>query len=211
MLPKILASTFGFKPKNCNMTLCFATNNAKKLKEVRAALEGLFEVSGLKEIGCEEDIPETQPTIEGNSRQKAEYVWKNYGISCFADDTGLEIPALNNEPGVYSARYAGPQRINVDNMNLVLKNLEGKADRKAHFKTVFTLILEGEEVQFTGIASGQIIETPRGEGGFGYDPIFLPDGYDQTFAEMDMELKNKISHRGKATQQLLSFLNQKQG
>lgn len=189
--------------------ICFATNNENKLKEVRAALSHLFTVKGLKDIGCEEDIPETEATIEGNSRLKAAYVWKNYGISCFADDTGLEVKALNNEPGVYSARYAGPQRSSLDNMNLVLQKLQHEEDRSAQFKTVFTLILDGEETQFTGIAPGTIIETPRGGRGFGYDPVFMPEGYTQTFAEMDMDLKNKISHRGKATQQLVAFLNQK--
>ena len=192
-------------------TLCFATNNLNKLKEVKKKLEGVYEVKGLKDIGCEEDIPETDPTIEGNSKLKAVYVWENYGISCFADDTGLEVVALNGEPGVYSARYAGPQRSPQDNMHLLIKNLAGKEDKSAQFKTVITLILDGEFHQFTGIIAGKIIDTPRGEGGFGYDPIFVPDGYEQTFAEMPLSLKNQISHRGLATQQLWDFLNQKEG
>ncbi len=186
--------------------LCFATNNEHKLKEVSAMLRSKFEVVGLKDIGCTEDIPETQATIEGNSAQKARYVKAHYGIDCFADDTGLEVIALNNEPGVFSARYAGPQRNSEDNIQLLLKNLADKADRSARFKTVFTLILSGEEHTFTGIVNGEIIKEKRGESGFGYDPIFVPEDYEKTFAEMSAEEKNEISHRGLAVAQLVDFL-----
>ena len=169
-------------------------------------LAGKFEVVGLKDIGCTEDIPETQATIEGNSAQKARYVKEHYGLDCFADDTGLEVAALNYEPGVFSARYAGPQRNSEDNIQLLLKNLANKADRSARFKTVFTLILNGEEHTFTGIVNGEIIKEKRGASGFGYDPIFVPVDYEKTFAEMTAAEKNKISHRGLAVAQLVDFL-----
>ncbi|WP_020528585.1 non-canonical purine NTP diphosphatase [Flexithrix dorotheae] len=186
--------------------ICFATNNENKLKEVKTLLAGKFEVVGLKEIGCEEDVPETQETIEGNSKQKAEYIWDNYKINCFADDTGLEVPALNNEPGVYSARYAGPQRDSKANINLLLQKLEGKTDRSARFKTVVSLVLDGKVEQFEGIVNGKIIAEETGTDGFGYDPVFVPEGFNQTFAEMTMEAKNKISHRGRAVRKLVDFL-----
>jgi len=187
-------------------TICFATNNAHKLEEVRSLLAGKYKVVGLQEIGCHEDIPETQATIEGNSAQKAHYVKSNYKQDCFADDTGLEVPALNNEPGVYSARYAGPQRNSEDNIQLLLQNLKDKVDRSARFKTVITLILNGQEHTFTGIINGRITEQKHGEKSFGYDPIFIPEGYNQTFAEMTSAEKNKISHRGLAVAQLIDFL-----
>jgi len=161
----------------------------------------------LKDIGCFEDIPETQDTIKGNAIQKAEYIKQHYGYDCFADDTGLEAEELNNEPGVYSARYAGEQRDAEDNMNLLLKNLSGKANRKAQFKTVIALHLNGELKTFAGICKGEITKLKHGEKGFGYDPIFKPDGYEHTFAEMDLTLKSAIGHRGKAVNQLVSFLN----
>ena len=187
-------------------TICFATNNANKLEEIQQMLGTSFEIKGLKDIGCEEDIPETSPTIEGNSRLKAQYVWEKYGISCFADDTGLEVHALNGEPGVYSARYAGPQRNSNDNIDLLLKNLADKQDRSAQFKTVMTLILNGEEQQFEGIAKGTILHERTGAKGFGYDPVFQPEGYASSFAEMTMDEKNAISHRGKSVRKLVAYL-----
>ncbi|UZR93247.1 non-canonical purine NTP diphosphatase [Chondrinema litorale] len=187
-------------------SICFATNNPHKLKEIQEILADKFQIVSLKEIGCEEDIPETQPTIEGNSEQKAQYVKDHYQIDCFADDTGLEVIALNNEPGVYSARYAGPQRNSDDNIALVLKNLESKTDRSAQFKTVITLIYKGETKAFEGIVKGEITDKPTGTNGFGYDPVFKPEGYDRTFAELSSEEKNKISHRGLAVEKLVAYL-----
>ena len=189
------------------MKLVFATNNANKLKEVQALLPETIELLSLKEIGCNEDIPETQPTIEGNAIQKALYISENYGYDCFADDTGLEIDALDSAPGVYSARYAGNHRDANDNMNKVLKNLEKQADRSAQFKTVIALHLKDKVYTFTGLCKGEVTAEKHGEKGFGYDPIFKPNGYEQTFAQMDLELKNQIGHRGRAVQQLVEFLN----
>ncbi|MBV7267771.1 non-canonical purine NTP diphosphatase [Winogradskyella luteola] len=189
------------------MQLVFATNNHNKLKEVQSLVPKHIKLLSLADILCTEDIPETQPTIEGNAIQKAEYVKANYGYDCFADDTGLEVEALNGEPGVYSARYAGPQRNAEDNMNKLLSELENKHSRKAQFKTVIALHLNGKLETFTGICKGEITTKKQGDKGFGYDPIFKPDGYDQTFAEMDLELKNKIGHRGKAVTQLIQFLS----
>lgn len=186
--------------------LCFATNNQHKIQEVRAHLGPDFQLLGLEEIGCQEELPEEQPTLEGNSFQKAEYVFKNFGISCFADDTGLEVEALHGAPGVYSARYAGGQRSAEDNMQLLLKNLAGSQNRKARFRTVITLIMPEFTRQFEGIVNGQIIHERRGSGGFGYDPIFLPEGYNKTLAEMNMEEKNAISHRARAVNRLVEFL-----
>lgn len=189
------------------MQLVFATNNLNKLKEVQALIPSQIKLLSLNDIGCLEDIPETQHTIEGNAVQKAEYIKTQYGYDCFADDTGLEVDALNGEPGVYSARYAGAQRNADDNMNLLLKKLNDKDNRKAQFKTVITLHLNGNIQTFTGICRGEITLQKSGKEGFGYDPIFKPNGYEQTFAEMNLELKNKIGHRGKAVNQLVSFLN----
>jgi len=186
--------------------LCFATNNKHKIDEVRAHLGPDFQLAGLAEIGCKDELPEEQPTLEGNSFQKAEYVYKNFGVSCFADDTGLEVEALNGAPGVISARYAGDQRNAADNMKLLLKNLSDSHNRKARFRTVITLITPALTRQFEGIVSGQIINEYRGSGGFGYDPIFLPDGYNKTLAEMSMEEKNTISHRARAVNKLVEFL-----
>ncbi|WP_040250405.1 non-canonical purine NTP diphosphatase [Psychroserpens mesophilus] len=188
------------------MQLVFATNNLNKLKEVQSLIPKHIKLLSLKDIGCFEDLPETQLTIEGNAIQKAEYIKEHYGFDCFADDTGLEIKALNNEPGVYSARYAGEQRDANDNMNQLLRNLEEKAHRIAQFKTVIALHLHGELETFTGICKGEITQTKHGQGGFGYDPIFKAEGYDKTFAEMSLEEKNKIGHRGKAIQKLIDFL-----
>lgn len=190
------------------MQLVFATNNANKLKEVQALVPERIELLSLKDIGCFEDIPETQNTIEGNAIQKAKYIKEHYGLDCFADDTGLEVVALNNEPGVFSARYAGEQRDANDNMDLLLKNLMDKPNRNAQFKTVIALHLNGTLNTFSGICKGEIIETKIGNKGFGYDPIFKPETYDQTFAEMPLDLKNKIGHRGKAVAQLIAYLTQ---
>lgn len=190
------------------MKIVFATGNPNKVREVNQMLDDSIEIQSLKDIGCTEDIPETQPTIEGNAIQKAEYVVENYKVDCFSEDTGLEVAALNNEPGVYSARYAGPQKNAEDNMNLLLQNLSEQQNRKARFKTVIALYLNGKMHTFEGIAEGQILTARKGEGGFGYDPIFLPDGYDKTFAELDKDEKNKISHRGKAVRKLIAFLKE---
>lgn len=192
------------------MKLCFATHNQHKLEELRHMLEGQFEVVGLDELGCHEEIPEEQDTLDGNAFQKAEYVWEHYGVSCFADDTGLEVTALDGAPGVYSARYAGPEKDSGANMQKLLKDLKGKTDRSAQFRTVVALILNGERHQFEGIVKGSIREESSGTKGFGYDPIFQPDNYSITFAEMPLAEKNKISHRGRAMQQLFQFLTQKQ-
>ncbi|OHX67511.1 non-canonical purine NTP diphosphatase [Flammeovirga pacifica] len=186
--------------------ICFATNNPNKLKEIQRQLEGQYQVVSLKEIGCNEELPETQETLEGNSAQKAQYVWDNYQVSCFADDTGLEINALDGAPGVYSARYAGPQRSSDDNMNLVLENLKTQSDRSARFRTVITLVWNGEIQQVDGIAEGDIIKERTGDDGFGYDPIFKPTGYTKTFAQISADEKNKISHRGKAVEKLITLL-----
>ena len=194
------------------MTLCFATNNQHKLEEVLAGLGSTITIQTLNDIGCTEELPETTGTIPGNSRQKAEYVYKNYGISCFADDSGLEVDALHGEPGVDSAHYSG-SRDHQQNIAKLLRNLQGQSNRKARFRTVFTLILHGRnagpiEHQFEGIVDGQIIDSPRGNGGFGYDPVFVPDGFDQTFAEMSLTEKNKISHRARALAKLTDYLKE---
>lgn len=189
------------------MKLVFATNNTNKVKEVQSLLPDHISILSLKDINCEEDIPETQPTIEGNAIQKAQYVKEHYGYDCFADDTGLEVHALNGEPGVFSARYAGPQRNADDNMNKLLNELQNKEDRSAHFKTVVALILNGQQYTFEGICNGTIIKEKRGEKGFGYDPIFIADGFTETFAQISLEEKNRVGHRGKAVQKLIDFLN----
>ncbi len=188
------------------MQLVFATNNLNKLKEVQALLPPTITLLSLKDIGCTEDIPETQPTIEGNAIQKTRYVKGKYGYDCFADDTGLEVNALNGAPGVYSARYAGEQRDSNDNMSKLLNELQTQNDRTAQFKTVVALHLQDELKTFTGICEGTITKEKKGNKGFGYDPIFQPKGYTETFAEMDLELKNTIGHRGKAVKRLVDFL-----
>lgn len=187
--------------------IVFATSNPNKIREVKALLENKFEIIGLKDIGCHEDVPETQATIEGNALQKARYVSENYNVNCFSEDTGLEIEALNNEPGVYSARYAGPQRDSNDNMNLVLEKLKDQSNRKARFKTVIALIIDGNEHTFEGIVNGEIALVKTGSDGFGYDPIFLPEGQKRSFAEMTKDEKNVISHRGRAVKKLIHFLS----
>lgn len=189
------------------MQLVFATNNLNKLNEVQKLIPDTIQLLSLKDIGCFEDIPETQDTIEGNAIQKAEYVKQHYGYDCFADDTGLEVEALQGAPGVFSARYAGPQRDANDNMDKLLLNLKDKPNKNAHFKTVIALVLNGTLNTFTGICEGCITETKYGDSGFGYDPIFKASGYDKTFAEITLEEKNSIGHRGKAVSQLISFLN----
>ena len=187
-------------------TLCFATNNSHKLEEIKAILGNSFELLSLNDIYCQEELPETGNTLEANSLQKAKYLYDNYNVDCFADDTGLEVHALGGEPGVYSARYAGEQRSHADNINLLLKNLVNKSDRSARFRTVITLIQNGNITQFEGIVNGKIIDELKGTQGFGYDPTFIPEGYDRTFAEMDLIEKGEISHRGRAFQQLVAFL-----
>ncbi|APX99925.1 non-canonical purine NTP diphosphatase [Lacinutrix venerupis] len=189
------------------MQLVFATNNLNKLKEVQSLIPKHIKLLSLKDIGCFEDVPETQNTIKGNAIQKAEYIKTHYGYDCFADDTGLEVESLNNEPGVFSARYAGPQRNANDNMDLLLKNLAKKTNRNAQFKTVIALHLNNKLETFTGICKGEITQIKKGEKGFGYDPIFMPNGYTETFAEIDLNLKNKIGHRGNAVLKLVAFLN----
>lgn len=189
------------------MQLVFATKNLNKLKEVQNLMPKHIKLLNLADIGCSEDIPETQMTIEGNAIQKAKYIKTHYGYDCFADDTGLEVSALNGEPGVYSARYAGEHCNANDNMNKLLNALGKKPNRTAQFKTVIALHLNNTLEVFTGICKGEIIKTKRGESGFGYDPIFQPIGYGQTFGEMELELKNRIGHRGKAVNKLIAFLN----
>lgn len=186
--------------------LVFATNNEHKTAEIRLALSGKYEVLNLQDIGCEEDIPETAETFEGNASLKSKYVVENFKLDCFADDSGLEVTALNNEPGIYSARYSG-SRDSLENIQLVLQKLEGQTNRKARFKTVISLMLNGENHIFEGVINGKITEGLSGSKGFGYDPIFQPDGYDITFAEMDMSEKNKISHRAIALNKMIEFLN----
>ena len=191
------------------MKIVFATGNPNKLREVKQLLEPNFTIVSLKEIGCVEDIPETQPTIEGNAIQKAVYVKEHYGLDCFAEDTGLEIDALGGEPGVYSARYAGPEKNAQANIKLVLQKLNGEKNRKARFKTVVALILDNNTHTFEGIVEGKIASHPSGDKGFGYDPIFFPEDSDLTFAQMSAEAKNQISHRAKAIEKLTRFLNAK--
>ena len=189
------------------MQLVFASNNKNKIKEIQQLVPEHITILSLEDIECNVDIPETANTIEGNAILKANYVTQHYGYPCFADDSGLEIDALNGEPGVYSARYAGAQRSDEDNMNKVLNQLENESNRKANFKTVIALNINGEQHLFTGIINGTIITEKKGTNGFGYDPIFIADGYAQTFAELTLEEKSTISHRGKAVKQLITFLN----
>ena len=184
----------------------FATNNAHKLKEVTAILGNRIELLSLKDIHCYTDIPETADTLEGNALLKAQYIYENYQMDCFADDTGLEVEALNGEPGVYSARYAGDIHNSEANMLKLLHNMENKENRQAQFRTVISLILDETEYQYEGIIKGKIITEKRGSSGFGYDPIFIPKGYDKTFADLGDEIKNKISHRAQAVNKLCKFL-----
>lgn len=191
------------------MKLVFATNNEHKLKEISQLLDGKHEIVSLSEIDCHDDIPEDHDTLEGNALQKARYIKEHFGYDCFADDTGLEIEALDNRPGVYSARYAGPAKDSRENMMKVLREMEGVTNRNACFRTVIALILDGQEHLFEGRVDGKILTEQHGEAGFGYDPIFQPEGFQVSFAEMPMDEKNKISHRGRATQELVEFLRMK--
>lgn len=186
--------------------IIFATNNAHKLGEVQALLGDAFRLVTLRECGITEDIPETAPTLEGNALQKARYVYERTGKSCFADDTGLEVEALGGAPGVHSARYATDGHDFEANNRLLMHNLEPHSNRKADFRTVIALILDGEEFLFEGRVDGVIAQTPSGNGGFGYDPLFIPEGYEVTFADMSGEQKNAISHRGRAVAKLVEFL-----
>jgi XTP/dITP diphosphohydrolase len=187
--------------------IVFATHNSNKIKEIQAQLIDSYKLIGLTELGLHEDIPETAATFEGNALLKAQYVWDKFGISCFADDSGLEVEALGGEPGVYSARYAGLQKIDDNNIALLLKNLANITNLNAQFHTTIALVLNGESHYFEGIIKGEIVRERRGANGFGYDPIFIPKGYDRTFAEMDLVEKNKISHRARAVAKLIEFLN----
>ena len=188
--------------------MIFATNNAHKLQEVSAMLGGKIELKSLRDVGCTDDIPETADTLEGNALMKARYIYERYGTDCFADDTGLEVAALNGAPGVYSARYAGPGHDSEANMQKLLTELEGKSDRRAQFRTVIALIKEGKEYLFEGIVTGSILEEREEGEGFGYDPIFRPDGYEHSFARLGDEVKNRISHRARAVEKLVEFLKQ---
>ena len=190
-------------------TLIFASNNAHKLGEIRNLLDNIIEIQSLKDINLEGDIPETSNTLEGNATQKAEWIYSRIGQDCFADDTGLEVEALDGAPGVYSARYAGEGCSFADNVNKLLKAMDGKTNRKARFRTVICLIENGKKNYFEGIVNGTIVEKGSGNMGFGYDPIFVPDGYNISFAEMPLDEKNKISHRGLATQKLVEYLKNK--
>lgn len=190
------------------MRLVFATNNEHKIHEIKKLLGNSIELLSLKDIDCEEDIPEDQQTLEGNAAQKSFFIYNKYGVNCFADDTGLEIEALNGAPGVYSARYAGVERNAQNNMDLVLDKLSIIKNRKARFRTVISLVIDGHETQFEGVVEGHILKEKRGHTGFGYDPIFQPEESDLSFAQMPLEQKNKISHRGRAVQKLVKYLTQ---
>lgn len=190
-------------------TLVFATGNPHKAAEVSEILQGLYTIKSLSDIGCTEDIPETEPTFTGNALLKARYVLDHYQLDCFAEDTGLEVDTLGGDPGVLSARYAGANKSPEANMQLLLRKLQGQHNRGAQFRTVIALLMHGEEHLFEGIIRGHITESPAGESGFGYDPIFIPDGYDRTFAQMSSAEKHAISHRGKAVQKLLHYLRTK--
>ncbi|MCB0494934.1 MAG: non-canonical purine NTP diphosphatase [Cyclobacteriaceae bacterium] len=190
------------------MKLCFATNNAHKLRELRQLVAPEIELLSLEDIGCSDEIPETGNTLQENALQKAEFIKQKYGISCFADDTGLEVAYLNGAPGVYSARYAGEPSDSIKNVELLLTNLEGAPDRSAQFRTVIALLIDNAPpVYFEGTVKGEITQNPRGESGFGYDPVFIPNGFRHTFAEMTPQQKNKISHRAIAVEKLVHFLS----
>lgn len=188
------------------MELVFATNNVNKLEEVRSLMGKKIKLLSLNDIGCKEELPETSDTLPGNAFQKAEYIYEKYGKNCFADDTGLEVDVLNGAPGVFSARYAGESKSSEANIEKLLFEMQGKSDRKARFKTVIALIIDGERKSFEGVVDGSILEKNYGSKGFGYDPVFVPEGYASTFAEMDLSEKNKISHRGIAIKKLTDFL-----
>ena len=197
-----------FKPTFASMIqLVFATNNPHKAREIEQILGGGYQVKTLKDIGCLEDIEETADTLEGNALLKARYVKEKYGYNCFSEDTGLEVEALRGAPGVHTARYAGEQRDPADNIRLLLQNLEGHDNRLARFRTIIALIINDQEILFEGICPGRIAAQPSGTGGFGYDPVFIPEGYEETFAELGDEVKNQISHRAKATEKLVKHLS----
>lgn len=193
------------------MKIVLASNNKHKLEEMRAILGEKIEIVSLSDINCHDEISEEQDTIEGNALQKARYIHDKFNVDCFADDTGLEVECLNGEPGVYSARYAGEHPTFDDNISKLLANMEGKTNRNAKFRTAIALILDGKEYIFEGEVRGSITKEYRGHNGFGYDPVFLPDGFSKTFAELDAETKNKISHRGNAAKKLAEFLNKQYG
>jgi XTP/dITP diphosphohydrolase len=189
------------------MKLVFATHNKNKFREVKSMMPDHINLLSLDDIDCQDDIPETATTIEGNALLKSRFIKKNYKIDCFADDTGLEVEALNNAPGVYSARYAGPDCKAEDNISKLLSELDQLTNRKARFKTAISLSIDEKEIMFLGICNGKIIESPRGNMGFGYDPIFQPDGFESTFSEMLLEQKSEIGHRGKAIRKLIEYLS----
>lgn len=191
------------------MKLVFATNNPNKLAEIRMLVPSSIEILSLKDINCNEELPETSDTLEDNAAQKAYFVFDNYGYNCFADDTGLEIEALDGRPGVHSARYAGDDCVAEDNMQKVLGEMQGEDNRDACFRTIISLVIDGKEFQFEGQVDGQIIPEKWGDKGFGYDPIFLPDGFEESFAQMSVQRKNEISHRGLAVKQLIEFLKKR--
>ncbi len=191
------------------MKLVFATNNPNKLAEIRMLVPSSIEILSLKDINCNEELPETSDTLEDNAAQKAYFVFDNYGYNCFADDTGLEIEALDGRPGVHSARYAGDDCVAEDNMQKVLGEMQGEDNRDACFRTIISLVIDGKEFQFEGQVDGQIIPEKWGDKGFGYDPIFLPDGFKESFAQMSVQRKNEISHRGLAVKQLIEFLKKR--
>lgn len=186
--------------------LVFATQNKNKVEEIQQQVQGYYEVESLLDLGWTEELEESQETLEGNASQKVQFVYRKFNCNAFADDTGLEVEALNGRPGVYSARYAGPQKSFEDNMNKILEELNGLSNRRAQFRTVIALVLDGKEYFFEGICKGRIAETKKGDKGFGYDPVFIPDGEERSFAEMSMAEKAAIGHRGKAVQLLLDFL-----
>ena len=189
------------------MKIVFATHNKNKFHEVKSMMPDPIELMSLDDIDCFDDIPETASTIEGNALLKSRYIRKNFGINCFADDTGLEVDALDNAPGVFSARYAGPDCNAEDNISKLLSELNGIKNRSARFKTAISLSIEDREIMFVGICNGRIIDAPRGNLGFGYDPIFQPEGFEITFAEMSLEQKSEIGHRGKAIRKLIDYLS----
>lgn len=190
------------------MKLVFATNNTHKLEEVRQMVGNDIEILSLSDIGCHDDIPETAPTLEGNASMKSHFISERYGVDCFADDTGLEVDALDGRPGVHSARYAYSDHQDSEaNVDKLLSELEGKTDRSAQFRTVISLIIGGKEYLFEGVVRGRITTGRSGSAGFGYDPVFCPDGYDETFASLGSEIKNSISHRARAVNELAQFLN----
>lgn len=190
------------------MKLVFATNNRHKLDEVRAIVGDKVEVLSLNDIGCHDDIPETADTLQGNALIKARYIYEKFGVDCFADDTGLEVETLDGAPGVFSARYAGEECNSEANMQKLLQNLTGKSNRNAQFRTVIALIIKGEEKLFNGIVKGTITEEKRGDSGFGYDPVFVPEGFSESFAQMSGDMKNSISHRYRATLELSNYLKE---